>query len=118
MARRNNSAAAAVPTPRPAPLPALTSACPASWYATSFFFFSLITAPFFSGPAMMRSSASAISSWRGGGGDGRAGQCGGVEACSAGASARAAGPQEASGRGATGPAVPRRRSPSIAKSGR
>mmetsp|Transcript_11029 Transcript_11029/g.45787 ORF Transcript_11029/g.45787 Transcript_11029/m.45787 type:complete len:422 (+) Transcript_11029:556-1821(+) len=39
-----------------------TSACPASWYATSFFFSSEITAPFFSGPAWMRSSASAISS--------------------------------------------------------
>mmetsp|Transcript_18456 Transcript_18456/g.46699 ORF Transcript_18456/g.46699 Transcript_18456/m.46699 type:complete len:296 (-) Transcript_18456:136-1023(-) len=39
-----------------------TMAWPASWYATSRFFFSLITAPFFSGPAMIRSSASAISS--------------------------------------------------------
>mmetsp|Transcript_6263 Transcript_6263/g.16218 ORF Transcript_6263/g.16218 Transcript_6263/m.16218 type:complete len:261 (+) Transcript_6263:740-1522(+) len=39
-----------------------TRAWPASWYATSFFFFSLITASFFSGPAMMRSRASAISS--------------------------------------------------------
>mmetsp|Transcript_13670 Transcript_13670/g.38718 ORF Transcript_13670/g.38718 Transcript_13670/m.38718 type:complete len:295 (+) Transcript_13670:912-1796(+) len=39
-----------------------TRAWPASWYATSFFFCSLITAPFFSGPAMILSRASATSS--------------------------------------------------------
>mmetsp|Transcript_16699 Transcript_16699/g.40958 ORF Transcript_16699/g.40958 Transcript_16699/m.40958 type:complete len:426 (+) Transcript_16699:849-2126(+) len=39
-----------------------TTACPASWYATSFFFFSDITAPSLAAPATMRSSASAISS--------------------------------------------------------
>mmetsp|Transcript_28368 Transcript_28368/g.61709 ORF Transcript_28368/g.61709 Transcript_28368/m.61709 type:complete len:299 (-) Transcript_28368:25-921(-) len=39
-----------------------TMAWPASWYATSLRFFSDMTAPFFSGPATMRSRASAISS--------------------------------------------------------
>ena len=39
-----------------------TMAWPASWYATSFFFFSDMTAPSLAAPATMRSRASAISS--------------------------------------------------------
>ena len=39
-----------------------TMAWPASWYATSVFFFSDMTAPSLAAPATMRSSASAISS--------------------------------------------------------